>query len=471
MKKIKYYLGLAICCTLTSLGLFATVHGANVYVGNGNSQIENKEELLELLKAGSNTKDYVITADIDLDGADIQPLKVNYGTIDGSNHTISNFTILREKTKSSKANNYIGLFGFNKGTLRSIQINQVHTRGYNVVGTLCGHNNGIIENCNGSNLLAEGYSSVGALIGNNISTESDTSTISNCNLSNKVEVKATQTAGGFIGFNRGIIKSCVVNPTNTTCVYGKDEIGGFAGENEGSIKQCITNKSVSATGTEIGGFVGDNDSIIEACIANGSVKGQKQVGGFAGASSGTIDNSSCLNGTVTCNTKGKSMTGGFIGFLDNGIIKQCSASNKVSCKGDNVGGFAGMAIHKTKITNCTVAVHSHPKTITGRNSVGGFIGSQYGNRGSVLVKGCKTFAKVTGKKDIGGFIGKNYDSHAIIQNSKATSIVTGITNVGAFVGYNANNAVIKSSKKLTSKITGKKNVFAGKNKGKMKSCK
>jgi hypothetical protein len=66
--------------------------------------------------------------------------------------------------------------------------------------------------------------------------------------------------------------------------------------------------------------------------------------------------------------------------------------------------------------------------IIGKNSVGSFVGINYGN-----ITSSSSTGTVSGSEDVGGFAGKNYSD---ITSSSSTGTVSGSKNTGGFVGSN-----------------------------------
>lgn len=113
-------------------------------------EIANGEQLANLAKTVNEGETYSgqffkLTANIDLGENEWTPIggENNYfeGTFDGNGHTVSNFTI--NKPEES----YIGLFGYNKGTIMNLGVEKAEISGSVRVGGVCGYNYGTIKNC------------------------------------------------------------------------------------------------------------------------------------------------------------------------------------------------------------------------------------------------------------------------------------------------------------------------------------
>ncbi len=170
-----------------------------------------------------NTKwreSYVLGADIDMKGAELNPIGTDendyfIGGFSGEGHTISSFKI----NKPDGVN--VGLFGYSCGKIMNLCA-AGDVVGKDNVGGLCGDSDDIagIYNCGfvGTVTSAGGYH-VGGLCGNN-----GNSTISNCYSIGKVS--GGSDVGGLCGYSVGIIEYCYSSCT----VSGESDVGGLCGE-------------------------------------------------------------------------------------------------------------------------------------------------------------------------------------------------------------------------------------------------
>ena len=253
---------------LKDIGTAKTI---DVSVYNFSEYIDNPEwktytpisTAAEFQKITDLSKNYVLGADIDLGGEEITPIgnldKPFTGKFSGNGHTVSNFKI------NKRNESYIGLFGYNNGTIMNLGVEKAEINGYNLVGGVCGYNNnGAIQKC---------YNT-GAVSG----------TASNI--------------GGVCGSNSNTIEDCY----NTGTVSGETYVGGVCGNNYGAIQKCYNTGAVSGTASNIGGVCGNNDGTIEDCYNTGAVKGEYSVGGVCGFNGGTITN--CYYNTDFCTVGG-----------------------------------------------------------------------------------------------------------------------------------------------------------------------
>ena len=182
-----------------------------------------------------------LTADIALDcdsdnqwipiGTYIQNTTVECGfngIFEGNGHSISGIYIDTEE-------DYQGLFGFNTGIIRNVNVADSYINGIEDVGGIVGYNfgsdeyEGLIYNCNFSGTISAGKIENGTAKG-----------------SNKI--------GGIAGYNvKGTIEKCY-NSGSITTVAGGQAAGGIVGINShGTISECYNIGTISA---ESGGGLG-----------------------------------------------------------------------------------------------------------------------------------------------------------------------------------------------------------------------
>ena len=155
-----------------------------------------------------------------------------YGTFDGAGYVIGGVYI-------NNSNDYQGLFGANKGTIRNLgvvasYVKTIQSNSY--AGGLAGHNDGSIKNCYATGNVS-GNRYVGGLVGDNFY-----GTITNCYATGNV---SGNTVGGLTGGNYGTIKNCYA----TGNVSG-DIVGGLTGYKWGSIINCYYDKETSGQSDE-----------------------------------------------------------------------------------------------------------------------------------------------------------------------------------------------------------------------------
>jgi len=95
--------------------------------------------------------------------------------------------------------------------------------------------------------------------------------------------------GGIAGRNRGLIENCYVAGTSAGLV-GTQFVGGIAGENTGgTIKNCYSACSVMSNQGNVGGIAGANTGTIELCYATKTIQSAAPpIGGVVGSNSGSV---------------------------------------------------------------------------------------------------------------------------------------------------------------------------------------
>ena len=314
--------------------------------------IDTAEELINI----SLEKQYILTADINLEGIEWNPIG-NYqtpfnGLLEGNGHKILNLKI-------TSPHLYAGLFGYNCGTIQNITLENV-----------------FIE---ASSLEKNYFIYAGALVGCNDGT------ISNCSSSGSITSQANLTLiGGLVGYNcEGIINNCFssaeINAQSFFTDIGESTSGGLVGTNCSTISNCFATGNISSSGADCcsGGLVGSNQGNLSKCYASGNVLAYSHIsnnhsflsataGGLIGRDSESIVTECYATGTVktdvfsskpSSNSTAKS--GGLIGSTYNTTINSCYALGNVEASvtshstGRNVyiGGLIGKDNTKN-ITNC-----------------------------------------------------------------------------------------------------------------------
>ena len=198
------------------------------------------------------------------------------GVFDGGGHTITvNINLPTQ--------DYIGLFGYNEGTIQNLNI-AGSLIGKNYVGSICGYNTGIISSCQSTATVKGLGNYIGGIVGANNGAVQQ--------LYSKGQVTGiaetlSSALGGVIGQNnigsvaRNIINEAIVSANNYQWV------GGIAGQNSGSIENFYNAGNVSGA-SYVGGIVGQNG---EGVVVNGYNIGtitslNAFVAAIAGATSG-----------------------------------------------------------------------------------------------------------------------------------------------------------------------------------------
>ncbi len=188
-----------------------------------------------------------------------------FGTFDGDNHTIKGLKI---SIKDSQGIGYVGLFGYNKGTILNLGIldGEVSAASDSAdlnAGGIAGYNSGDIKNCyntGGVSVSSTSSESVNVYVGGIAGYNDSFGDISNCYNAGTVSAESGS-AGGIAGYNSGDIRNCY----NTGSVSGDCSPGGIVGCNQyGKISKCYNTGSVSGNG-DFGGIVGENSGEIYNC--------------------------------------------------------------------------------------------------------------------------------------------------------------------------------------------------------------
>ena len=136
------------------------------------------------------------------------------GTFDGQNHTISGLYFNDNNTM------YVGLFGYNNGTIKNVGIIDSYFKGNYYVGAVCGNNYGTVENSYNTGTVNGSDYNVGGVCGYNGDTIA--------NSYNTGSVSGLEQVGGVCGCNQS---SKIENSYNTGSVSGANYVGGVCGRN------------------------------------------------------------------------------------------------------------------------------------------------------------------------------------------------------------------------------------------------
>lgn len=226
--------------------------GTNTWSGTGYSHTISTASDWESFVAFANsysTADHTFTLDYDISfgGAAIPTVTAPfYGTFNGGNHTLSNFSAGAPLFASVEQGATVEYLGISKGTVT------ISARGTLDAGVVAGRNAGRIAN---------------------VSAEYCTLSITQSN------VAAVTSAGSLVGQNTGMLDSCYYYVTGAVseiqmsvdCPAGTAlpslRMGGLAGYNSGTVKGCYSTLSMSlrigtgdaASSTHFASLVGLND--------------------------------------------------------------------------------------------------------------------------------------------------------------------------------------------------------------------
>lgn len=194
------------------------------------TEISTEQELLDL--AGDDTKwggNYVLAGDIQLTGGSFSPIGTETvpfsGKFSGNGHVLTN-------VKISAAGDYIGLFGYNTGTITYVGIESGEISGGNCTGSICGLNAGTITGCY-NNAPVTGKESAGGVCGKNSGTVQMSY--------NTGAVTGTLKTGGVCGESQ----TPVIDGINIGTVTGTENVGAICGSENDNVKNCWYNSDTS----------------------------------------------------------------------------------------------------------------------------------------------------------------------------------------------------------------------------------
>ena len=365
-------------------------------------QIATQEDLVALSNFVNEESDgslfyYVLTADIDMNGIEFEPInnykypldgyKVNF---DGNNHKISNLTI-------AKGNNYCGLFGKVSGnhlTIKDLDI----------------------ENLDIAIETDEREVYAGGIVAYyNNPTQSGTSTITNCSVSGRISMEnyIPASIGGIAGDCQNIdIRNC---KNYANIVIGNGDMSANTTNGTGGI--VGSSKVPSITGTT---------HLITQCANFGNVTGPMNVGGIAGYTLGISASKNNNAGHITFHD---GYAGGIIGNANSTLIDfSCNigavtislvgVEDKSSFAARYIGGIAGYTnVARTVVSFYPLADNLNAGYVDGWNYTGGVCGYSNGwtynninvapiTDGSQHIQECKSGAN-SGSYPLNGNNGKN----------------------------------------------------------------
>jgi hypothetical protein len=403
--------------------------------------ITNAQELNNI--RNNLSVNYRLMNDIDLESVEWTPIGTDTapftGFLDGQGYTISNLKITESQV-------YVGLFGYNKGTIKNIKLSNVYinvTGGISTNiygGTFIGYNDStfLIENL--QSFLGEitinkrgvnlGY--VGGLIGY---------TQSSCFLNNSVNNlivsgSLLNNAGGLIGHGESPIT--INNSYNNASISGIDYVGGLVGHGQSSLSINNSHNNAFISGVNyVGGLIGSGGTFHPPTIYltdstnHGSIRGESYVGGLLGnGNQNSVYVTNCNNlGLVAADL---AYVGGLIG---NGhrsmIINDSSNENSISGK-NRVGGLVGYAWTYTKGTFVINNSFNSGQISATSSSVGGLVANVHSSATMTINKSYNSGIVTGGTSTIGGLVGYGNGN---INCSYNSGTVTGDTYIGGLHGY------------------------------------
>lgn len=226
------------------------------------SGLEDWKKLVDAVNnqgLGFSGEYFRLTADIDMDGVQIDPIGLKDpdifgGTLDGDGHSILNFAVDNVESKTLN----LALFGIlaPSATVKNLTIEATsHLNIYRNFAPFCYTVYGTLENC-----------------------------------VNKASFSCTDgfCAGfSFYLYPGGTIRNCVNFGDITSPDSNKNgQLGGFVvNNNGGTIEDCVNFGNIGSpniSATNVGGIAGSNYGVITRTANYGTIQGAKNVGGIAG---------------------------------------------------------------------------------------------------------------------------------------------------------------------------------------------
>lgn len=361
------------------------------------------------------------------------------------------------------------------------------------VGGLNPSNNGALKNGVSLNALAGGRYDFGpvhgALAGGIIGYATPNTTLENCTNYGTVAHKCA--AGGFAGWNEGMITGGSMAASLGNRETGYTYLGGVAGVNGGLIQSAYPAEDCAVrgdsyvggiAGVNLGGYAAASKGLIICTGDNsstGTVEANQYAGGVAGANVGSISLSGKLQSSVTAtgyaggvagiNTKNGIYTGRICGAENaNGAVSgSVTAANyaggvagtnraeitrvdnyaSVRASTKYAGGIAGVNDEGGKISAC---VHAQNQVYATNGEAGGIAGN---NNKDALIENVQVSAAVTAANGTaGGVTATNFGIIGQGSGLESSSSVSGCTitgtseSIGAVAAYNRAGATIRNVK-------------------------
>ncbi len=223
-------------------------------------------------------------------------------------------------------NGTVPLFGYigSSGSLKNATVSgTMQASGSDTFGGLVNMNRGMIKNCHAKSLRLDG--------------------------------KNATAVGGIVGQTIGYLQGCTTD--SKSHISGKNNVGGIAGNinmTSASIKNCENAAYVTSTSDTAGGIAGTDEgsmsggrSQVEECVNIGKVEGRLYAGGILGKMTKALTLDSCKNKGNIFSEEGSA--GGILGSLSDSStnpgrreLLSCENTGEISGKA-SVGGIAGMS--------------------------------------------------------------------------------------------------------------------------------
>ena len=235
------------------------------------------------------------------------------GMFKGNGHTLKNIYMsgnLKFNNNGNTTKNIIGLIGYNSGTIKDLNIEDIETYSDNSntnsinntgissqvdTAILVVNNSGVIQNCN-VNIKEITFTQTppktfGVIACNN------TGIITECSIEGEsCQSYYIQYMGGIAGINNGTIMNCTNDISTFKLTNEGTFIAGIVGQNNGQVSNCINNSNVISSSNFVAGIVGQNNKKVEKCTNTGTLSSTVFASGIICMNNSEEEISDCVNG-------------------------------------------------------------------------------------------------------------------------------------------------------------------------------
>ncbi|MFH2138803.1 MAG: GLUG motif-containing protein [Candidatus Omnitrophota bacterium] len=267
---------------------------------------------------------------------------------------------------------------------------------------------------------------------------------SNFKLNNNVDASGTSGWNGGLGFAPVGTFTGTFDGQNYVVdgLYisrtGVNEVGLFGAVGSGGIVENLgmTNHDIFAR-SSVGSIVGSNSGTVRNCYADGDVSGQGDVGGFIGANGGTIID--CYSaGTVSATaTTGWTGVGGFVGiqYQDTGTIANSYSSANVTSNSSMYQTGGLVGINRNSITS---SYSTGTISVNSGSNGGGLVGLNYYPGRTPAVSNSYSTSAISGGGTIAGLM---YYNGGTVTNCFAIGSVSGGSTMRGLIGSNGGTVI------------------------------
>lgn len=261
---------------------------------------------------------------------------------------------------------------------------------------------------------------------------------------------------------RGVLQNLVLEDVN---VLGGYSFGALAGSSYGTISNINLNGVILGYSGSIGqgAIAGYNYGTIEDTQVNATLFGSWTIGGITGSNKGSLIRCSSSGIVSLYNLTSFSDGSGGLAGGNSGTVNDCYSDANVSGY-QSVGGLLGSNY------GSVISSHASGYVIGTNDNTGGLIGYASSNSGMYpnLISGSYYIGSIVGKTYTGGLIGEL--EGGTVSNSYSLGVVTGTNNyTGGLIGNMTNTSSVSYNYSDTF-VTGIDYVggFAGKSNGEIK---